>query len=276
VGAWTEQWLPNARAALTKLRGESGPDSRGNRHPAITALDTIPILAQFSGPLQRAIEKFIDSEGVSTKRAFRTTDVDGPFIVFRGITEAAEQIDAAIGIDAYLAGYGRPGAGWERNLIAPPDPNDPSWTDNIERTYYTIAIAEGRLSNETEILSFHRATVGIWQRCIDASANAIRSIGIDVNSQIAVAENETFWRAITSLCINMDTIAENPPQAMTSKLLDATKHALKESSHAAGELAAGAANFAGEIAGKTVGGFLSEANMLTLVVAGLAVYWFAR
>jgi hypothetical protein len=95
----------------------------------------------------------------------------------------------------------------------------------------------------------------------------------DTSNTLAVS---TFLAALRSVCADLDVLAENPPMTTADKIKGAALSALHETEQWAGRTAADLSAEVGKLAGNVASGFFSQAGLLSLTVAGLAVYLFVK
>jgi len=96
-------------------------------------------------------------------------------------------------------------------------------------------------------------------------------------SYLPPRETAVFWDGLHAAALTLDTFAtrEAMPSIDFKQVHEGVKAAVRESGEAVGVVTAQTAEFAAEVAGKTVKGFLSEVGILTIAVAGGAfvLYW---
>lgn len=265
-------WTANITAALIQIRGEAARDSRGNRLPMITPLDTIAVLARYSPMLVGSITNLQAHEGVEVGAInIRSVTADGRLLaagigggIVTGSSTVIERmvngdVKGRITIQKYLAGYGNPSLPYQRR---------PDKTSDLH-TFYG---RPNEMLSETALISAHREAVRDWQRGIDASVAALLASPLDLTKPLRPDDNAAFWSAIRGLSASLDAIGANPPEEVFDRIKGATSAALNEAGRVAGEGAAKLADQVGQIAGHAAEGFLTTASALSLIVAGLAVY----
>lgn len=260
--AFRDAWYPHALDALRSLRGDGPLSADGSRLPLITALDTLAILTQLSGPLVDAIERFQRSQsGDLGGRVVQSRILkDGALTLGGGVIGNQVALSLSAPVRDYVAGYGVDGAEWRRYL-----------TPETEAATYEVWIPDD--ASEPELLRMIRAAVRQWQRAIQVSADCLVIYGANLERGMALDQLDAFWTAVRKLCSELDTIGANPPTSTTDKIVGATKAALDASAYVAGQAVAVTAETAGRTAAQVASGFFDQAGSTTLLlVAGLAVF----
>lgn len=264
---------------LIKLRGDAGIDSTGNRVPLMTGDDTVGVLGLYTRGLIAAISR----RGIIVASAFATADGK----ITSGLSADASASDVA---SAYLIAksHTRTPAQY---LAA--RASSPSWrrlcpADSAEIaaaraagygyvvTFEPVRDLQGIRDDQLEQIYFLRESIDEYERALYASSSAFALYGAGKISKDAAA---TFLLAIRQLGRSLDVMSENPPTTFVQDLRGALKAsagatavALEEGAKTAGEWAANVADTAGRVAGGFTGGFLANAGLLTLVIAGVVVY----
>lgn len=260
-----DEYYPQTVALMIQRYGESAPDSSGNRLPITTPIQTLGVLGSLAPHVIRILESFQSRQGVSAevRGALPERFVDGSGFADYTAGQLGEVITSLLPWKDYVAGIPKPGYPPARTTLA--------------RTgqYFVPWLPSGFVGSwqETDLQTFLRQMMFDWQAAVDASAEGIRSQA-NTNDPMTPINNATFWAAIRRLTSTMDVIDENPPRDFFDRVKGAVSTALDQSAQFAGEAAAGLSQKAGEIAGNFGKGFFAEAGILSLVVAGIAVYIF--
>lgn len=123
--------------------------------------------------------------------------------------------------------------------------------------------------DNSSLRTFLRDAINDYQRCLTAMASAIQLYP----STLASADLcRAFMGGLRSFAADLEVLGENPPTTFADNFKGAIVAALDASANAAGEIAAGAGNLVGDVAGSAASGFLSAANLTTIAVAGLVGY----
>jgi len=290
---WRDEWYPNQLAALRTLRGGTVTGSDGLQMPAISALDSIGVLSQVSAPIASAIRNFqaaqnrTDPDNVGDSSAigagFPAEDIVWGEAVAFGVRPVLGTIPRC-SIKNYLAGAAPDSAqAWNRTdgstytYVPNDDVNDV--INQYRQTFAPFVVDNLATLTQPELLRAVHEMVVAWDVAIKASANGIWSAGADITSKINNTDNSSFWAGIRKICTQLDVLAENPPPSTLESVKSAAAHALDESTKFAGKATAEIANQVGKLAGQTgagfLGGFLENATIMSVVVAGIAVWYLA-
>lgn len=264
-------WFDGAMAAIEDLRGEgviaTGGALKGRRLPRTSPIDSIAILTQVVPGVIAAVTR-----GSSDGQAYPSGIVGADGVIDTG--KLLDDVRAPITAKAYVGGYGDPAAPYKRattgTIFA-------GRVIQFGRTYEPALAGEFLGGEETNLLAALREAMRAWQQAVDASAALVFLGGADLAKPFADAE--TFWRAVRQVCVAVDVLDENPPQDRFDRIKEAVGSATKDTANqvasAAGELAAGAANLAGETAGSFFDAFIANGSILAFLVAGIVVYKIA-
>lgn len=262
MGAWTDTWYRETRAAMIKLRGSGGLGRDGVALPRMTAVDSIAVLSRVTNGLINAVRTFCESQKGGITLAALVGN-DGRLIAPTG------DMSSLVPYEEWLAGFPHQNSAWIRSTIDQSKIEAIGWGWEDSVPFYTFFID----TNESDYVAFLRGAVNRWQDAANVSAGMVATYAADASTPIDDADLvSSFWQAIRSVCLSLDTTAELPPKTEWEKVIEATAHAARESAGAAGALAANAANAAGEGAGLALEGFMKHASMLTMAVIAIAIY----
>lgn len=268
---WSDEWMPNARAALIELRGgisASGSDTtwRGDGQqapsdalPRLSAVDMVAVIGVMTPGVVRALNSWAGTNPV----AIPVSGIDSD-----GAATVAGLVGALGGMDAktYLAGFCdaqrlRP----EQRSATPGDLGDGDRTFGVWLTR----------SGETALYSFVRQLVADYTRVCDAAALAIQAApagGAQLPSDAVNLDN--FWSAVGALASDLDVLHENPPVSVSIK--DAALDALHRTETFIGSSAADVSQEVGEAAGNLAAGFFDNAGIISVAVAAIALFLFLK
>jgi hypothetical protein len=122
-----------------------------------------------------------------------------------------------------------------------------------------------------------RNLIDEYQRALETVAQLVASYG---NTLVPADQADQLHHMLyEGLCADCDTVVDTNIASLGDRIkgglraaLDSSEQAVKDIGNALGKAAAEAGNLAGQVAGQFAGGFFSQATLLTLAVAGVAVY----
>lgn len=262
-----DQYYPQTVAVLITRNGESAPDPSGNRMPITSAVDTLGVLGTLAPQVIRILENFQNRTGsiddVRGAANERYVDQDGFFTP--DAAELSTALSDVLPWKDYVAGYPRDDNAAARTTLS------------HAGTYYVPWLPPRAFSafSETDLQVFLRSMMTDWQHCVDASAAGIRA-SANTSQPMPAVNIQIFWAAVRRLCTTMDVIDTNPPLDFFERVKGAVSTALDQSAEFAGKAAAGLAEKTGEIVGNFGKGFFDQAGILSLAVAGIAVFLFVK
>lgn len=267
------------RDALTSTVG-IGPTSTVDAQalPNISPMNMMSILGWTTPFMAQALNNFNrssnaageDNVAVQVDTTTGTpvgTGLDGLMAAAASGTSSANLTGLAAG--PYLAA---PTADASRAWLRTPDPAN---TDSVFSVW---------TNSQDSILAFVEQTISDWQAMCNWVATAILG-GADLSQPSPVDDIQGFWSAFGSWCSDMDVLNENPPtdinivEALKFSLDTTTKYigdSAAEIAKTVGEQAAIVAEGVGKTAAGLASGFFNNAGLLSVAVAGIAVYLFVK
>jgi hypothetical protein len=265
---WSDDWYPQARQVLVGLRGAGARDGSGQDLPALSGMDTIGVIGQLTPAVVRALTRFNEQANnqsdATTAVPVSLLNSDGGFT--GGLTDYAVMASDGLTAAKYLSAYPNPTVPHLRH----PDPG--GWAFSPYSIWWDDGITA---KSESALYTFMRELIRDWQNACDMSAYAILE-NPDPNSPMGSDMQIAFWSSISSLCSSLDVIAENPPLEMTERIKGALAESLRESSEFIGKAAAEVSQKVGETAANIATGFFENAGLLSVAVAGIAIYLFVH
>ena len=250
--AYVDQY-PAIVAKLVSVRGSFGAvDSTGAALPAMTAQDMTALLALVFGGLKAGITKSCD--------LIAPVSVCDDSGVVKDTTSAGVW-GHEVSVDAYLAGVGGT-LGHQRT------PSD-AFVADVAGAYEPALMPNLIKGEETGILGFAWQAVDDYNACLVVGAGAFLSYP---SGPVATNMAQTFLCSFRALCADIDTLGEASPVSLADALKGAIGAAANASAKSAGELAAAVGNAAGEVGGSFLEGFLGNAGIVSLALAGVVLY----
>lgn len=282
-------YLDSAMSKLVELLGgdaANGHTSVTRELPLLRALDYTTFLTQFSASVVHAVtaNNAVGAADAAHDYVPRSDLVDSSG-VFTG--EQADSVALQFGrngilVATYVSGIGMSGQEWLRTVNAQASADDDgAFTQLAAGTYYTpCTLATSDTSGGEGNIPAVRELMIRWQRCVDICAQAVASDG-GANAQQPPGTTEGYYQALGQLALYLDVLAENPPNMATftdafSYAKTKVEGAVKDIAQDAGQAAAWVGNQAGTAAGAFAKGFFNQATLVTLVVAGIAVFVLLR
>jgi len=187
-----------------------------------------------------------------------------------------QQIDsgdvASIDAQSYLAGLASQNYAWVRYNVKVTSTELVAATP--ESFGFTPWVPDG-----SDQLSGLRDLIDEYQRELVTVSYFVVTYG---NQTVPAKQADDFHNAMTTLCAKCDAVVETTVASLGDRIQGGLRAALGKSEDAvqaigkaAGKAAAELGNIAGQTAGQFASGFFSQATLLTLAVAGVAVYYIA-
>lgn len=250
---------PALVAELLRLRGSLGTDSKGNAVPSLTGDDTVGVLALYASGLVNAIAS-------------------------RAKVVLAEYVDASGIVPPLRVPFVMHSPQSPRAFLAAPATSI-AWKRTIAGAAWTPAREGSDLRDpQAEQVYFLRESITTYEAALRATVQGFELYGswVDrtkVSVKLSRDQVSAFLASVRSLGTSLDVMGENAPTTLMQDLRGALKasagatgEALKEGADLAGRVAAGVSNTLGEMTGNFLEGFLKNAGLLTLVIAGIVVY----
>lgn len=274
-------YVENAFTALVRTRGGDSGTNGGRELPYMNAVDVMALLTQISPAIVRQVQ-IVNDHG---DRVFNTryANAEG-----RDITGevAADDFNAGLGA---LAGSATPPVDHSLDSITAAqyvagavDGSDPAWIRfNVSPGAKYTPVANATIEHDATVqLSALRNTMVDWQRAID---QATYMITFSFTGSTSIDDVKTLRSILQSLAAGLDALGEAPPPTQSEIIAGALASAASKSEDAvraiakgAGSVAAEVGDLAGSAAGAFAKGFFSQATLLTLAVAGVAVFLLVR
>jgi hypothetical protein len=282
------EFTQNMRNALLEVTPAAGEDVFGRPIPAIAAKHTIGVLSKFVAGIDDAIRRLTGRDN-----CVRSTNVDGDGIltVDAQITQDNLGISDSIPNAKYIGGVGSSDQPFRRLPLDAALDAGGIRVANVpflrEITFEPALDQNALKAEETDLMQELHQCMRFWQRAVDASARAFTNHANNVSALMSNDEAFEFWDAIGKVAGSLDAQQANPPIDTFDAVKQATKDALHESERVveqaaqdgaeiAGEVAARAGDAAGKAAGSFAKGFFNQATLVSLIVAGVAVYIATR
>jgi hypothetical protein len=268
---WSDKWLPDTRAALISIRGE-GSTSSTDAHllPALSGLDTVSIIAQFTPAV---IDACVRALGTSKERfAVDTDHISDDGGSGEGFKARAQKVFGFVTNLLGLTGAKYISAadylgGWPTDIAYKRSPLSTTTADTWE-IYYD--------NGEPALLSVCRQAVSEWQRMCNASAAGIMDGAANILGPMGTDEATEFWDSMEALCSTLDVLSENPPASTYDAVSGALRAALISTEQFVGKTLADVSEEVGKTAANVTEGFFKEAGLLAVAVAGIALYLYVR
>lgn len=245
----------------------TGDDTGGNgaQLPALSAMDMLSLVGVVTPPTASALKRWVDFNSAVAVRA-DAVNGDGTLIpVMIG--------SASLSAKDYLAGF--TAADRKTPWLRAPTPDglaDASTTFTVWMPDRNIVVG-----NEPALYAFVKQLVADYTRVCDAVAFAIQAApagGAQTSSDDASVRN--FWSMLGSLCSTLDVLQENPPASPGAAVAGALQAALHTTEEFIGKSIAAVSAEAGKAAGNIAHGFFDNAGILSVVVAGIAIFLFLK
>lgn len=260
--AWADTWITNARTALCALRGDGPTGVDGQPLPNLSPVDTISVVGQVAPGVRNALVNF---HRQANQRDAATAAIASGQLDADGTPTNGLLVDLpgnTISATAYLAGFPQPGAEYRRGLTAG------AWA--LGQTY------EPWTGSESQLLSFVDQCMTDWAKLCDASAAAILAHGADLTTPWQTEEAQAFWAALGAVCSDLDVLNENPPVDMGTAIVGALRYSLHQTEEFLGKSVAQVSEEVGTAAGNVAKGFFDNAGLLSVAVAGIALFLFLK
>lgn len=252
------QWYLGVRDGLVEARGVLGKSSTGNDLPKLTGTDALCLIGIITGPLAKTI-KLVSAQGVCWQADFVGTG--GEITTWDMANGSAGSISA----EAYLGNTTPdPSRPWRRKLMGATGP------ENVGHLF------EPARPTQLDLIGGVREAIIPWQELVDGVSDSLQSRANSLIVPLSLAQVNAHMSAFYRCALSISASADYPPQDERVLAKEAAKHALDVVAHDLGQAAADAGTAAGEVIGKTAGGFATgffeNAGLTALVVGGTAVY----
>lgn len=261
---WSDTWLPHARVALLSIRAAQQSTFGGGLDlPLLSPADCHSLAAQVTRPLANVLSR---REWGGSAAAISELWVDPD----DGHSFGVAAVGGSYTASAYLA----MGQSW----ALPEDPRTyrEAWyrrpTSGTATPGDSWTIYGPNAHSDSAGLHSRRSAIAAWQEMVDAIASACTTVA-DMSTPLSLECIEAVWHPISRLCDYLDVLSEIPPPPPTGEALAEWAN---DAAAALGQLAADAANKAGEIGGQLAGGFLGGIGPLAAGVGVLVVYLALR
>ncbi len=280
---WREFTL-RMRSALIEVAPPVGADASGRPLPAIATKHTLGVLAKYVGGISDGLSQVTEREEAAVSSL--QMDADGVISgAFGGVLSLRTIPNAK-----YIGGIADTFEPWRRLPLdrAIDQGGAPSPTIPLLRAgSFEPGLSKNVLkAEETALLAETRSLMRNWQQAVNA-ASASFATQRDLSARMSTNDLLAFWSGIDRISSSLDAIQANPPLTGFEAVKQATRDAIvasgkvveeaaKDGAKIAGQVAAEAGDVAGEAAGKFLGGFFNQATILSVAVAGGAIYLATR
>jgi hypothetical protein len=261
-----------AHARIVAELSARASGSYDERTPKMSVRDMVAFLAMYTPSLAGAITRVAD-------RIVRSDFATSDGVLTVGSAYHAGSIDTIDAMTYLSTGVGLARAPWKRSITMTETQTNRARLAGLDPETVTYEpVRDGSLlrNDQTELISFARQAVADYDKALSQISSAVWLYPSSICSE---AICKSFVSALRALSSDLEVLAENPPTSWSQDVSGALGHALDKSEAAVvalGEKAGAAAgrvgNLVGDVAGKTLGGFLDSANLLTLAVAGAVAY----
>lgn len=273
---WADTWIEAARVALIGVRpggpmstspsgsGWAGDDTGGGgvQLPALSASDMLGVVGAVSPGVVGALNSWASGAAGSVAVRSDLPDSDG-----RVSPELLAEFAATIGMNArdYLAGF--TAADRRTPWLRSPTPL------GLDDAGTTFTVWMTTTFKEPALLAFVKQLVSDHTTLCDAVAYAIQAAPAGGAQQPSDAANvRNFWSALGGLCSTLDVLQENPPTSAVDVVKGALQSALHATEEFVGKSLADVSAEAGKAAGNVAHGFFDNAGLLSVAVAGIALF----
>lgn len=296
---WSTDYLPQARGALTDLRGPGPTDGLGLAVPALSVIDATSVLAVLTKGVLVQLNRWSSGDFGPAARTYLLDD-NGAF------NRSANGPAATLKATDYLAGFPPP-TGATQSGSYYRSPQDYTLWGNVGAasgdtgaatdmaTAWGQAFAgtapdgSGYISPGTAVYCVYmpngyddpsgqlfetRELVNAYQRACDAIA-AGAATGPDMTVPMPSDAQLAFWNALLQVGASLDTLADVPPPPPTSQVL---AQAIDDAATFVGQAIAAGANVAGEVVGNAAKGIAQGLGVwgIAAAIAALAVFFAVR